>query len=74
MGRRSGPQDSEDGSLDIVFANLPDKVRRFLRVYAGHALEECGQRRAAIRTIRKLLKRMKISNVFFGTGGAKAAI
>ena len=74
MGRRSGRQDSEDDSLDIVFANLSDKVRRFLRVYAGHALEECGQRRTAIRTIRKRLKRMKISNVFLRTGGTKAAI
>ena len=53
---------------------LPDKVRRFLRIYAGQALEECGQRRAAIRTIRKVLKRLKISSAFLTTGGAKAAI
>jgi hypothetical protein len=51
-----------------------NKVRRLLWAYACHALEECGQRRAAFRAVREFLKRMKISNLLFATGGAKAAI
>src|SRR2546423_15533370 len=74
MRRSRGRQDGVYGSLDVVFANMLDKVRCFLRVYARHGLEECAQRRAAIRTLRKFLDRTKISKVFSRTGGPEAAI